>query len=163
MKNLWTTDGIKFKDVMEARVFDKNGVLTQIHIGEDFITSDGMAAVADLILTDTTNVSGYDYIAIGEGDTAASTGDTAIESEVIRADATGTRVTTSAADDTAQLLYVFASGLPAGLNGTSAITESGVINEATGGELLCRQTFSVLNVDWDGGDSLSITWKIQIS
>jgi len=64
-------------------------------------------------------------------------------------------------------VYTFSSGVPAGLNGTStgtqAIDESGVLNLATAGELLCRQTFGALNIDWDGGDSLQITWKIQVS
>ena len=166
MKSLW--NDLKFKDMMEARVFDKNGILTQLHIGEDLITSAGMAAVADLITEDETNVSGFNWIVIGSGATAASTGDTALEAEIpFRANATGTRVTTSATNDTAQFLYTFSSGNPAGLNGsctgTQAVEESGVMNELTGGQLLCRQTFPALNIDWDGGDSLQITWKVQIS
>jgi len=163
--SLWSN--IKFKDTMEARVFNKFGELKQLHIDEDLITSAGKAAVADLLLTDTANVSDFNFIAIGSGDTAASTGDTALEAEADRASSTGTRITTSATNDTAQLVYIFSSGNPAGLNGastgTQAIEESGVFNELTGGQLLCRQTFSALNVDWDGGDSLQITWKVQIS
>lgn len=146
---------------------DKHGTILKEFIGEDLITNAGMAAVADLILTDQTNVSDYNYIAIGSGSTGAAAGDTALESELTRGNATGTRITTTETNDTAQLVYTFSSGNPAGLNGTSTgsqpIVESGVLNQATAGELLCRQTFEELNIDWDGGDSLQITWRIQIS
>ena len=155
------------KDWMEAIVFDRFGNIKQAHYGEDLITSAGKAAVPALILTDITSVSGYDFIAIGSGNTAASTGDTTLEAEADRAAATGTRVTTTVTNDTAQLVHVFSSGHPAGLNGTStgtqAIEESGLLSELTVGVLLCRQTFNPLNIDWDGGDSLSITWKVQVT
>jgi len=156
-----------FKDWMEAVVRDKHGNILQSHYGEDLITSAGTAAVPALILHDVTTVSGYDFVAIGSGATAASTGDTALEAECDRAAATGTQVTTTVTNDTAQLVYVFSSGNPSGLYGTStgtrAIEESGLYSELTGGVLLCRQTFNALNIDWDGGDSLSITWKVQVT
>lgn len=159
---------VKVKDWMEAVVFDNFGMVKQLHIGEDLITSAGKAAVAGLILNDTVgSVNDFEWIAIGSGNTAPSTSDTNLVDPFIRAAATGTRVTTSATNDTAQLVYVFASGKPAGLNGTStgsrAIEESGVFNTSSAGDMLCRQTFGALNIDWNGGDSLQITWKIQIS
>ena len=159
---------VKMKDWMQAVVFDPLGQVKQLHVGEDLITSAGKAAVAALLLLDTvTSASHFDWVAIGSDATAASTSNTALGDQRIRAAATGTRVTTSATNDTAQLIYVFASGKPAGLNGTStgsqAIEESGVFNKAAAGDMLCRQTFGALNIDWNGGDSLQITWKIQVS
>jgi len=158
---------IKFKDTMEAIHFDKFDEIKSLHFDDDLITSAGKAAVASLIVSGTTVVSGFEYIVIGSGATAESTSDTTLEEEAARAKATASRTTTSATNDTAQLVYIFKSGEPAGLNatstGTMAIEESGVINELTGGQLLARQTFSALNIDWDGGDSLQITWKVQVS
>jgi len=158
---------VKFKDWMEAVVFDPIGHIKQVHVGEDLITSIGKRAVADLILTDQSDHGDFDYIAIGSDNTAPSTANTSLAGEAIRAAAVGTVITTSADEDTAQLVYTFSSGVPGGLNGTStgtqAIDESGVLNAATSGDLLCRQTFGALNIDWDGGDSLQITWKIQVS
>jgi hypothetical protein len=157
---------VKFKDWMEAIVFDPLGEIREVHIGEDLITNAGKAAVAALILTDIAE-DDFDYIAIGSDNTAPAAGNTELAGENTRAAAVGTRVTTSVANDTAQLVYTFSSGNPGGLNGTStgtqAIDESGVLNLATAGDLLCRQTFGALNIDWDGGDSLQITWKIQVS
>jgi len=158
--------GFKFKDCMSAVVRDKFGHIKQENYGEDLITSAGKAAVAALILSDVAE-DDFEYIAIGSGAGAAGAGDTALEEEAARGAATGTRITTSVNNDTAQLVYLFQSGVPAGLNGTStgsrAIEESGVLNASSGGDLLCRQTFSPLNIDWDAGDTLQITWKIQVS
>jgi len=163
--NEWVFGNIKFKDWCEAIVFDKCGEIKQIHKGEDLITSAGKAAVAALILNDVAE-DDFDYVAIGSGSTAASTSDTTLEKEAIRATATGTRVTTSATNDTAQLVYQFASGKPSGFGATDStgvrnIVESAVLNSGAGGDLLCRQTFAALNCDWPSGDTLQITWKIQ--
>ena len=151
---------------MNAIVRDKFGNIKQSHEGEDLITNAGKAAVAALILSDVAE-DDFDYIAIGSGAGAAAVGNTVLEEEAARGAATGTRGTTSVTNDTAQLVYLFQSGVPAGLNGTStgsrAIEESGVFNASSGGDLLCRQTFSALNIDWDAGDTLQVTWKIQIS
>ena len=153
---------MKVRDRFTATVFDKQGnVKQQYDSGWSLngVTNAGFAEVAGLILTDVGGTA-FDYIAIGTGTTAFSASDTALESEVKRKAATGTRVTTSVTNDTAQLQATFSSS--DGLSGSHAITESGVLNASSGGTLLCRQVFSALNIDWDAGDSLQITWKIQM-
>jgi hypothetical protein len=102
----------------------------------------------------------FTYIATGTGTTAAAAGDTALQTELAasglsRANSTASRVTTSVTNDTAQLVNTFT------VTGTVAVTESGVLNAASVGTLLCRQTFSAINVV--NGDSLQITWKVQFS
>lgn len=160
-------EGFWPKDWIIAEVRDSFGNLKDTHYAEDLITSAGKAGVAARILKDITTVSGFDYVAIGTGSTAASTGDTALGGQKAIAPATGTRVTTTVTNDTSQLVYVFSSGKPAGLNGystgTKAIRESGVLSQTSSGVLLCRQKFSDLNVEWNSGDSLSITWKVQVT
>ena len=118
----------------------------------------GFKEVAGLILTDVGGTA-FDYIGIGTGTTGALATDTTLETEVKRKAGTGTRVTTTVTDDTAQIVVTFAAADT--LSGTDAITESGVLNAAAAGVLLCRQTFSALNIDWDAGDSLQVTWKVQ--
>jgi len=123
------------------------------------ITNAGFAEVAGLLLADVGG-SAFDYVAIGTGTTAFSASDTALETEIKRKAGTGSRVTTTVTNDTAQLQATFSSS--DGLTGSSAVTESGVLNASSDGTLLCRQTFSALNLNWDSGDSLQVTWKIQI-
>lgn len=102
----------------------------------------------------------FTYIAVGTGATAASTADTALQTEtttsgLARASGTVSLVTTSQSNDTAQVTNTFS------VTGTVAVTESGVLNAASSGTLLCHQVFSAINVS--SGDSLAVTWKIQVS
>lgn len=140
------------KHIRDGEVIDEREI-------DNLITNAGMAAVAGLILTDV-SVNDFDYIAIGTGATAANATDTTLESEITtgggaRGTGVGTRVTTSVTNDTAQLVktYTFTASF--------AVTETGVLNAASSGDLLCHQVFAVINVA--SGDSLEITWKVQVS
>ena len=46
-------------------------------------------------------------------------------------------------------------------DGTGAITEAGLFNAASGGDMLCRTTFSVVNKG--SQDSMTITWEVTVS
>jgi hypothetical protein len=63
--------------------------------------------------------------------------------------------TVNVTDDTAQFVKSFS------VTGSKAVTESGIFNAASVGKLLCRQTFSAINVV--NGDTLQITWKVTVS
>lgn len=153
---------MKFMDRLTIEKFDKYGNLVDVRDtgwSANGITNVGFAEVAGLILTDVGGIP-FDYIAIGEDDTPFSPTQTALGDELHRKAATGSRVTIDVTNDTAQLVATFSSA--DGLSGTSAIVESGVFNASSGGTMLCRQTFAVLNINWDGGDSIQITWRVQI-
>jgi len=117
------------------------------------ITNTGKAQVAGLINGVVTDY--FEYIAIGTDTTSASASDTALGAETHRTSATTSRTTTSVTNDTAQLVATF------DFTDSYAITESGVFDASTGGNMLCRQTFSAINVA--SGDSLQVTWKVQVS
>ena len=123
----------------------------------NLMTNAGFAGVASRI-----NGSGaeaaFTYIATGTGTTAAAAADTTLQTELStlglsRVSATASRVTTTQTNDTAQLATTFT------VTGTAAVTESGALNAASAGVLLCRQVFSAINVV--NGDSLTITWKVK--
>jgi len=121
------------------------------------ITDVGKAEVAALIGTDTAGAANtYDYIAIGTGTTAETAADTALEAENQRAAGVGTRITTNVTNDTFELVVdAFTYASPA------AITESGMFNDPAAGVMLCRKTFSAINVTAD--DTLKVTWRIIVS
>lgn len=143
------------------------GYWSTYKINKNGVTNAGFAAVASRI-----NGSGGEaaFTAIGQGTgtTAFNASDTTLETEV-KADGTGasgvhalatasvtaSRVTTTVTNDTAQLVGTISE------TATIAITESGVFNADTNGVLLCRQTFSAVNVV--NGDSLQFTWKVKAS
>lgn len=124
----------------------------------NLITNAGFAGVASRI-----NGAGaeaaFDYIAIGTGTTAANVSDTTLETEITtnggqRAQGTASRTTTDVTNDTSTIVNTFS------FTGSFAVTESGVLNAASSGVLLCRQVFSAINVV--NGDSLQVTWDIDV-
>ena len=150
------------RDRVILTVRDREGNVKQEYDSgwsENGITNAGMAEVAGLILTDVGGTA-FDYIAIGTGTTPFDPTQTALVTEIKRKAGTGSRVTTTVTNDTAQLVTTFSSADT--LSGTSAVTESGVFNAATAGTMLCRQVFSALNINWDAGDTLQVTWKVQV-
>lgn len=137
----------------------RDGKVIDRRVVKNLVTNAGKAAVAGLVLTDV-SVDDFDYVAIGTGTTAADATDTQLEGEIstaggARAAGAGTRVTTTVANDTAQLVLTY------NFTGSFAVTESGVLNAGAAGDLLCRQTFSAVNVQ--NGDSLQITWKVAVA
>jgi len=123
------------------------------------ITNTGMAQVAGLVLIDVGGTA-FDYVGIGTGSTAESAAHTDLITPVKRKAGTGTRVTTTQTDDTAQLVTTFSSGDT--LSGTDAIAEAGVFTAATAGVMLFRKIFTSKSVNWDDGDTLEVTAKCQM-
>lgn len=124
----------------------------------NLVTNAGKAGTASR-LNGSGGEAAFTYIATGTGATAAALGDTTLQTELAvsglsRANASASRVTTDVTNDTARLQNTFT------VTGTAAVTESGVLNAASVGTLLARQTFSAINVV--NGDSLQITWDIDV-
>jgi len=120
------------------------------------VTNAGLAEVCGLIASDIT-ATAFDYLAIGIGTTAITAGDTTLGSEITggggaRAAATSTVDTSTPTQPYAQFVNTFS------FTGTYAVTEAGVFNASSGGDMLAAQTFSAVNVS--SGDSLNITYKI---
>ncbi|RLG77356.1 MAG: hypothetical protein DRO12_02450 [Thermoprotei archaeon] len=146
-------DKLKLKGELEIRVYDRYGRLKEYRKVENLIVNVGKAQVAGLINGVVTTP--FKYIAIGTGTTSPSAGDTALESEVDRAEATVGRTTTSVTNDTATFDATF------NFTASYSITEAGIFDASSGGNMLARHTFSAINVQ--SGDSLTISWKVQVS
>ena len=92
------------------------------------------------------------HMGIGSGSTAAAASDTALGSQLARTSLTSTTV--SGAD------VVYVDTFPAG-TGTGAITEAGIFNASSGGTMLCRTVFDVVNKG--ASDAMTITWTVTVS
>lgn len=96
------------------------------------------------------------YVAVGTGTTAEAASQTALVTEVeTRVAGASSRQTTTTANDTYQVVGTVS------VTGTRAFTESGLFDASTGGNMLCRALFAAINLV--SGDSISITWKIQLT
>ena len=116
----------------------------------NIVVTDGKEYIASRMKDATATV--MSHMAIGTGSTSAAAGDSALETEAGRVSLTSTTVTSNA------VAYVATFG--AG-TGTGAITEAGILNASSGGDLLCRTVFSVINKG--AADSMTVTWTVTIS
>jgi len=136
---------------------DRFGFIKEERLTPNLVVTDGKEEVARLIGGQSGDA--FTHVAIGIGVGAAAAGDTTLGSEITsaggeRAAASISITTVSASNDTAQFVTSYS------FTDTFAVTESGVFNSSASGDLLCRQTFSALNVN--NGDSLTVTWKITV-
>lgn len=92
------------------------------------------------------------HMAIGTSSTAAAAGNTALGAEVARVALSSATITTNT------ITYV--ASYPAG-TATGALTESAILNSASGGTMLCRTVFGVINKS--SGDQMTISWVITVS
>ena len=116
----------------------------------NLVVTDGKEFVASR-MKDTTKAA-MSHMAIGTGSTAAAAANAALGSEANR------QALTSTAVSGAVVTYVATFG-PG--NGTGAITEAGLFNASSSGDMLCRTVFAVVNKG--SSDSMTITWSVTVS
>lgn len=142
-------DGLKITGAVEIKLFDKDGNVKDQRNIKNLVVTTGKEFIAARMVGTPTAMS---HMAIGSNNTAADVGDTALGTELGRvslasASATGAVVTYTA---------TFGAGV-----GTGAVVEAGILNNSSGGTLLCRSVFPVVNKGAD--DGMSISWTVTVS
>jgi len=127
----------------------KNGEVVR-EIPNTIVTA-GKNELASLI---TGNGTAFGYMAVGTGTTSVVAGDTTLETELDRNATTVSGGT--ATNNTIEFETVWNAG-----DGTGAITEAGIFNASSSGDMLARTTFSAVNKS--SSDILTITWTVTIS
>ena len=135
---------------LTVEIKDKHGNVKETREATNLVVSAGLDFIASRMKDAT--ATAMSHMAIGTGSTAAASGNTTLGTESARQALTSTPVNNNAVSYVAS----FAAG-----TGTGAITEAGILNNSTGGTLLCRTVFSVVNKG--ASDSMTITWTITIS
>jgi len=92
------------------------------------------------------------YMAIGTGTSSPADGDTTLGTQ------TGRVALSGALQENNSITYT--ATFPAG-TGTGAITEAGILNALSGGTMLCRTVFPVVNKQ--AGDTIAVTWKVTVN
>ena len=130
-----------------ALTISLNGVVVQET--NNLVVTAGKNWVADRMNDANTVMT---HMALGTSTTAAAAGQTALVTELDRNALTSTTVSTN----TVAYAATWAAG-----DGTGAITEAGIFDAASSGDMLARTVFSVVNKA--ASDSITITWTITIS
>ncbi len=143
-------DGLKLRGDVALVLRDKDGNVKDERKIENLIVNTGLNFICDRMKDDETAMT---HMALGSGSTAAAAGDTSLGSQL------GSREALDSSTVTAnQIVYV--ASFEAG-DATGAVTEAGIFNASTGGTMLCRTVFSVVNKAAD--DTLSVNWTITLT
>jgi len=138
-------DGLKLTGKLSIAI---NGEVVQEV--PNLVVTAGKGYVASRMKDD--SATAMSHMGIGSGSTAAAASDTALGSQLARTSLTSTTV--SGAD------VVYVDTFPAG-TGTGAVTEAGIFNASSGGTMLCRTVFDVVNKG--ASDAMTITWTVTVS
>ena len=144
-------ENMKAKGRLNIVLKDQNGNVKDTREVDNLVVDAGLDYIASRMKDAT--ATAMSHMDIGSGTTAAAAGNTDLESILGSREALDS---TTVTDNTIQYVSSFEAG-----DGTGAVTEAGIFNAATGGTMLCRTVFSVVNKG--ANDTLSITWTITLS
>lgn len=145
-------DNLKVTGRVSISLYDKDGNLKDGREIKNLVVNNGKGFIASRMLFDVADV--MSHMALGSGTTAPAATDTALESLL------GVREILDSSTSPASGVVLYTSSFEAG-DATGAVTEAGIFNAASGGTMLCRTTFDVINKS--ATDTLSVTWIITIS
>ena len=150
-------DGIKVRGDLSIVLLGADGEIKDERLLTNLVVTDGLNLICSRLKDATANVPSH--MAIGTGTTAAAAGDSALGTEASGGSYARQSVGTPTLNTTNKSIQ-FQSTFGAGV-GTGAITESGIFNASTSGDLLARVVFSAVNKG--ASDSLQITHTITLS
>jgi len=149
-----TIEQLKAAGKLSIVLKDEKGAVKETREIKNLVVNTGLAHITSRLLGTSSNV--MSHMALGAGTTAATAGDTALESQL------GSRkaLTSSTQSGTNNESIVYVATFSAG-EATGAVTEAGIFNASTSGTMLCRTVFSVVNKA--AGDTLQVTWTVTFS
>lgn len=142
-------DGLKLRGTVVGVLRDKDGRVKQTIKRENLIVHVGRDGIADQLLNSPT-INVPSHMGLGEGTTEPSLNDTAL------ADEKGSRssISKSRTNNEVEFSAVFGPNQP--IDSTMEITEAGLFNASSGGDMWARITFGV--VTKEPADTFDLTW-----
>ena len=132
--------------------FDANGNLKSEHHVKNLVVTTGKNYIASRMVGTATAV--MTHMGIGTGSTTPAASNTALGTQ------TGRVALSNGNGSASGNAITFTATFPAG-TGDGAITEAGIFNASSGGTMLCRTTFPVVNKA--SGDTIAVTWIVTVS
>ena len=153
-------ESVTVKGFVDLMVYDQFGKLKEERHFDNGITNTGFEVIADRIADHSAFTGNQpNYIALGTGSTAFSVSQTALVTELAGgsyARQQDTDATYTSGSKSFAISATFAAGVA-----TGALTESGLFDASSSGNMMARQTFSTINVG--ASDSITVTWTITLS
>jgi len=147
-------ENLKLSGQLNIVLKDKAGNVKDERTVKNLVVNKGLEYIASRMKDASKGV--MSHMALGSGTTAAAASQTDLVTLLGAREALDS--TTIAGSNNEKIVYVTA--FEAG-DATGAVTEAGIFNASTSGDMLCRTVFSVVNKAAD--DTMSVTWTITLS
>ena len=146
-------ENLKLSGQLNIVLKDKAGNIKDTREVKNLVVDAGLVFITSRMTG--TSKAVMSHMALGSGTTAAAAGQTDLVSVL------GSREAIDSATLTGSNKAVaYVSSFEAG-DATGAVTEAGIFNASSGGDMLCRTVFSVVNKAAD--DTMSITWTVTLA
>jgi hypothetical protein len=145
-------DDLKLKGHLTVNLIAEDGSIKETQEIPNLVVADGKAFVASRMAGTSAGV--MSHMAIGTTNTTPSASNQTLSAEVARVALTSATATNN------DVVYIatFDAETPSSNVG---VVEAAIFNQASGGTMLCRTVFSIINKA--STDSLSITWTVTAS
>ena len=147
-------ENLKLSGQLNIVLKDKAGNVKDEREVKNLVVNKGLEYIASRMKDASKSV--MSHMGLGSGTTAAAASQTDLVTLLGSREALDS--TTISGSNNEKVVYV--SAFEAG-DATGAVTEAGIFNAASGGDMLCRTVFSVVNKAAD--DTMSVTWTITFS
>lgn len=147
-------ENLKLSGQLNIVLKDKAGNVKDQREVKNLVVNKGLEYIASRMKDASKSV--MSHMGLGSGTTAAAASQTDLVTLLGSREALDS--TTISGSNNEKVVYV--SAFEAG-DATGAVTEAGIFNAASGGDMLCRTVFSVVNKAAD--DTMSVTWTITLS
>ena len=145
---------LKLSGALSIVLKDKDGNIKDQREVKNLVVNSGLAYIASRMVGVDKGV--MSHMALGSGTTAPAAGQTDLVSLLGAREILDSTTITGTNNEKVQYISSFEAG-----DATGAVTEAGIFNAATAGDMLCRTTFSVVNKAAD--DTMTVTWTITLS
>jgi len=147
-------DNLKLSGQLNIVLKGKDGEIKDQRTVKNLVVNSGLAYITSRMTG--TSKAVMSHMGLGSGTTAAAAGQTDLVTLLGSREALDSSTISGANSE--KIVYV--SSFEAG-DATGAITEAGIFNAASGGDMLCRVKFDVINKAAD--DTMSVTWTITLA
>jgi hypothetical protein len=147
-----TVENLKASGDLRILLIGPDGVIKEDRDLKNLVVTTGLNYITSRMKDAT--ATAMTHMSLGTGSTGALLADGTLGIEI-----SGSRVgliSTTVSTNTITYIATFGAGV-----GSGAVTESGIFNASTGGTMLCRTVFAVVNKQ--AGDSMTVTWTVTVS
>tara|TARA_R110002073_G_scaffold336520_1_gene534667 strand:+ start:3382 stop:3840 length:459 start_codon:yes stop_codon:yes gene_type:complete len=147
-------ENLKLSGQLTIVLKDKTGKVKDTRELKNLVVNSGLAYIASRMVNTTKGT--MSHMALGSGTTAAG----ATQTDLVSVLGSREALDSTAIAGTNNEKVVYVSSFEAG-DATGAVTEAGLFNASSSGDMLCRTVFSVVNKAAD--DTMAVTWTITLA